>query len=167
MIAAAVAASLALWLLDRVARLTIHRVVLGACSGDSVDPSQRARILMEGRYESRSFVMLSVVHVVTVLLAFAPAIVLGMSRGRSSLGPGGAVTLGLGVLGALGSFGVHAHGMGVLTTIGASLPPLAFPVALPTVPDLSPFRHPHQQVTVVDKTGAIVGAPREDAQRRA
>ncbi len=164
-IAAAVAASLALWLLDRTAMIAINRVVLGACSGESVDPSQRARILMEGRVESRAFVMLSVLHVATVLLAFAPAVVRGMSRGRSPLGAGSVITLGLCMLAALGFFGVHAHGMGVLTTTAKNLPPLTFPVALPTIPDVSPFRHPHQQVTVVDKTGAIVGrAPRNDEQ---
>lgn len=164
-IAAAVAASLALWLLDRTAIVAIDRFVLGVCSGESVDPSQRARILMEGRHETRAFVMLSVIHVATVLLAFAPAVALGMSRGRSPLGAAGVISLALGVIGALGFFGVQAHGMGVLTKTAKGLPPLTFPVALPTIADAGPFRHPHQQVTVVDRTGAIVGgAPREDDQ---
>ncbi len=161
-ICAAVAASLALWLLDRTAMLGIERLVLGACSGESVDPSQRGRILMEGRFESRAFGMLSALHVPSVLLAFAPALIRGMSKGRSPFGASGVIALVLGAAVGLGFYGVESHATGMIGKIAAATPERTFPVALPTVHDVDGLRTPTGPLTVVDKNGKLVGARASD-----
>jgi MFS family permease len=152
-LAACVAGALALWLLDRTAMLGIERMVLGACSGESVDPSQRARILMQGRFESRAFGFIAWLHVVTVVLAFAPAIVTGMSKGRIPFGPGGMAAFALGVLGFLLHVGVNARAEGFLATMAAAARPVAYPVTLPSAPNPGMLGTPHAPVVVVDKSG--------------
>jgi hypothetical protein len=156
-VCAAACAALALWLLDRTAMLGINRVVLGACSGESVDPSQRARILMEGRFESRAFVILSALHVPSVLLAFAPAVMRGMNKGRSPLGISGALALVLTTIVGLGFYGVEARATGGIVKIAASTPALQFPVDLPVTKNAAALRAVRGPFTVVDPTGTVRG----------
>lgn len=152
-LAAAVMSALALWLLDRAAILAIQRLVLGACSGESVDASQKARILMEGKLESRGFLFLSGIHVLCALGAFVPALVAGSGKGKHPFGVDGASALALVVLGTLGFFGVEARAKGYISSVAAAMHEPSYPVTLPSVKNGDTVGPAGGDAIVVDKYG--------------
>jgi hypothetical protein len=156
-LAAAVMSALALWLLDRVAILAIQRVVFSACSAESVDGSQKARILMGGNLESRAFVLLSGTHVVCALGAFVPALVAGSGKGKHPFGADGTSALALVALGTLGFFGVEARAKGYISSVAAAMHEPSYPVTLPTVKNGDAVGPARGDAIVVDKYGKRSG----------
>jgi hypothetical protein len=152
-LAAAVMSALALWLLDRAAILAIQRVVFGACSGESVDASQKARILMEGKLESQAFVFLSGIHVVCALGAFVPALIAGSGKGKHPFGAAGTSALALVALGILGFVCVEARAKGYIASLAAAIHEPSYPVTLPSVKNRDTVRPARGDAVVVDKYG--------------
>lgn len=159
-LAAALMSALALWLLDRAAILATQRLVLGACSGESVDGSQRARILMEGKLESRVFLMLSGIHVASALGAFVPAWVSGSGKGKHPFGPAGMSALALVAIATLGFLGVEASAKGTIARLAAAMHEPSYPVTLPTVKNVDALGPASGDVVVVDQYGKRVGDSR-------
>ena len=158
-LAAAVMSALALWLLDRAAILSIQRLVFGACSGESVDAGQKARILMEGKLVSRAFSLLSGIHVVCALGAFVPALIAGSGKGKQPFGPAGTSALAVVVLAALGFVVVGSRAKGyIASTAAANLEP-SYPVTLPTVQNGDTVGLARGYGIVVDKFGKGSASP--------
>ena len=151
---AAVGSALALWLLDRGAMVAVERLVLGACSGESVDPSQRVRILMEGREEARAFAILSAVHPVMGAAAFLPALISGSGKGKQPFSAHGIGALVLATIGALGFWGTYAYTEGLIGSVASRIHPTVYPVSLPLLADVSSLPSPRGRVIVVTKGGA-------------
>jgi hypothetical protein len=158
-LAAAVMSALALWLLDRGAILAIERLVFGACSGESVDEGQTARILMEGKHASRGFSFLSGIHVVCALGAFVPALIAGSGKGKHPFGPAGTSALALVAFGTLGFVGVEARAKGYIVSLAAVTHPPSYPVTLPSVKSGDTTSPARGYAIVVDKFGKRSGSP--------
>jgi hypothetical protein len=71
---------LACFLFDRAAFASVERLVLSAISGESIDPSQRARLLMEVAPGVPATRVAMIFDTTASFLAFAPAIIGGLRR---------------------------------------------------------------------------------------
>jgi len=99
LLAAAILATLGIILLDLAGSYMAERNGLGAVSGESVDPSQRARILAEAISEGRAATLYMIANGVFVFALVAVGVIGGIGKGpdgstRSPLGAPAFVALG-------------------------------------------------------------------------
>ena len=144
LLTSAILASAGLVLLDAAATFSSERSALGAISGYSIDPSQRARILEEAIREGRAATIFAVTDGIfafaTVAIGVFGALGKGpdgSTRAPTALSPW--MALGAIAIASLALIGVRAHAWGTVEDAAAARKATAPAIELPRVKSIDGF----------------------------
>jgi hypothetical protein len=151
-VVAALACALALFLFDRAIVVAERRLVFAAAAGESVDASQRGRILYEWLFTSRAYSVVSTIHVVGTLAAFVPALARATGKGTRPLSASAIAAAIATTIVAIAFVALPAQHVGLIRqTAKLAQEEGPLPVRVPAVDDVDRLRGNSSEVVVLRK----------------